>query len=145
MIYDLRNPLDGERIKKRIQRLLERGDATVELTEKKPQRSRAQNSYLHLLLGELALQTGNTIEWVKEEYYKKSCNRDLFVTRRADKMLGSAEVLRSSADLTTDEMTLSIERLKKWAAEGDIDLPDAEDRAWLDYIEKEITNNRMWL
>lgn len=145
MIYDLRNPLDGERFKKRIQRLLERGDATVELTEKKPQRSRAQNSYLHLLLGELALQTGNTIEWVKVEYYKKCCNRDLFVTRRADKMLGSAEVLRSSADLTTDEMTLSIERLKKWAAEGDIDLPDAEDRAWLDYIEKEINNNRMWL
>lgn len=145
MLYDLRNPLDGERFKKRIQRLLERGDATVELTEKKPQRSRAQNSYLHLLLGELALQTGNTIEWVKVEYYKKSCNRDLFVTRRADKMLGSAEVLRSSADLTTDEMTLSIERLKKWAAEGDIDLPDAEDRAWLDYIEKEINNNRMWL
>lgn len=145
MIYDLRNPLDGERFKKRIQRLLERGDATVELTEKKPQRSRAQNSYLHLLLGELALQTGNTIEWVKVEYYKKCCNRDLFVTRRADKMLGSAEVLRSSADLTTDEMALSIERLKKWAAEGDIDLPDAEDRAWLDYIEKEINNNRMWL
>lgn len=145
MIYDLRNPLDGERFKKRIQRLLERGDAKVELTEKKPQRSRAQNRYLHLLLGELALQTGNTIEWVKVEYYKKCCNRDLFVTRRADKMLGSAEVLRSSADLTTDEMTLSIERLKKWAAEGDIDLPDAEDRAWLDYIEKEINNNRMWL
>lgn len=145
MLYDLRNPLDGERFKKRIQRLLDRGDATVELTEKKPQRSRAQNSYLHLLLGELALQTGNTIEWVKVEYYKKSCNRDLFVTRRADKMLGSAEVLRSSADLTTDEMTLSIERLKKWAAEGDIDLPDAEDRSWLDYIEKEINNNRMWL
>lgn len=145
MLYDLRNPLDGERFKKRIQRLLERGDATVELTEKKPQRSRAQNSYLHLLLGELALQTGNTIEWVKVEYYKKSCNRDLFVTRRADKMLGSAEVLRSSADLTTDEMTLSIERLKKWAAEGGIDLPDAEDMAWLDYIEKEINNNRMWL
>lgn len=145
MLYDLRNPLDGERFKKRIQRLLERGDATVELTEKKPQRSRAQNSYLHLLLGELALQTGNTIEWVKVEYYKKCCNRDLFVTRRADKMLGSAEVLRSSADLTTDEMTLSIERLKKWAAVGGIDLPDAEDRAWLDYIEKEINNNRMWL
>lgn len=145
MIYDLHNPLDRERLKKRIGRLMDGESAIVELTEKKPQRSRAQNSYLHLLLGELALQTGNTIEWVKVEYYKKECNRDLFVTRRADKMLGTAEVLRSSADLTTDEMTLSIERLKKWASEGGIDLPDAEDRAWLDYIEKEITNNRMWL
>ena len=120
MIYDLHNPLDRERLKKRIGRLMDAESAIVELTEKKPQRSRAQNSYLHLLLGELALQTGNTIEWVKVEYYKKECNRDLFVTRRADKMLGTAEVLRSSADLTTDEMTLSIERLKKWASEGGI-------------------------
>ena len=70
MIYDLHNPLDRERLKKRIGRLLDGESAIVELTEKKPQRSRAQNSYLHLLLGELALQTGNTIEWVKVEYYK---------------------------------------------------------------------------
>lgn len=145
MIYQLNDPLDRERLKKRMARLLDKGEATIELVEKKPQRSRAQNSYLHLLLGELALQTGNTLEWVKVEYYKRACNRDLFVILKADKLLGQAEQIRSSADLTTEEMTISIDRLKRWAAEGGIDLPDAEDTAWLDYIEKEMNNNRMWL
>ena len=40
--------------------------AKVELTEKTA-RTRAQNSYLHLILGAFAMETGNTLDYVKTE------------------------------------------------------------------------------
>lgn len=41
--------------------------------------------------------------------------------------------------LDTGEMTTAIERFRNWAAEvAGIDLPDAEDQAWLDFISREM-------
>lgn len=146
MVYDLNTDIDRIRYEKRVKSLLNRR-AVVELSERKPRRTTPQNAYLHLLLGEFAMQTGNTLEWTKAEYFKRHCNAELFVIRKRDELTHrEVEVLRSSRDLDTGEMTTAIDRFKHWAAaECGIDLPDAEDREWLGYIEREMQYNREWL
>ena len=146
MIYDLNTDIDRTRFERRVVALLERR-VLVELSEKKQRRTTPQNAYLHLLIGEFAMQTGNTIEWVKQEYFKRHCNAELFVRTTLDKLTKmEIVVLRSSRDLDTGEMTTAIDRFKHWAAEEcGIELPDAEDREWLGYIEREIQHNRDWL
>lgn len=131
MLYDLHNPLDVQNARTRLD-LLIRKQVVVELTEKKPRRTIPQNAYLHLLLGYFASQTGDTLEWVKKVYYKNVCNPDIFVAERADKLAGRVRYLRSSADLTTEEMTTTIERFRNWSATtAGIYLPDAENEAEL--------------
>ena len=146
MVYDLNTDIDRIRYEKRVKSLLDRR-TVVELSERKPRRTTPQNAYLHLLLGEFAMQTGNTLEWTKAEYFKRYCNAELFVIRKHDELTHrEVEVLRSSRDLDTGEMTTAIDRFKHWAAaECGIDLPDAEDREWLGYIEREMHLNREWL
>lgn len=146
MIYDLNTDIDRARFERRVVALREKR-VLVELSEKKPRRTHPQNAYLHLLIGEFAMQTGNTLDWVKQEYFKRYCNAEMFVRRRTDDLTHKeVEVLRSSRDLDTGEMTTAIDRFKQWAAvECGIDLPDAEDREWLGYIEREMQHQREWL
>ena len=145
MIYDLSNPYDREKFKRRVNALYQRQNV-VELSEHKPRRTPPQNSYLHLLLGMFAMETGNTLEFVKQEYFKRLVNPDLFVERRYDKYLGEIEVLRSSRDLNTGDMTTAIERFRNWAAaEADIYLPAPNEQEFLDSIEREMQCKRTWL
>lgn len=145
-VYDLDTPIDRERYRRRAAALLDRR-VVVELSEHKPRRTCSQNSYLHLLLGEFAMQTGNRMEYVKSEYFKRACNAELFVRMQVDRITRKeVAVLRSSRDLDTGEMTTAIERFRNWAAEvAGIDLPDAEDRSWLEYIEREMQHQKVWL
>ena len=146
MIYDLNTDIDRARFERRVVALREKR-VLVELSEKKPRRTHPQNAYLHLLIGEFAMQTGNTLDWVKQEYFKRHCNAELFVRTQTDNLTRKeVEVLRSSRDLDTGEMTTAIDRFKQWAAvECGIDLPDAEDKEWLGYIEREMQHQREWL
>lgn len=146
MIYDLNTDIDCARFERRVVALREKR-VLVELSEKKPRRTHPQNSYLHLLLGEFAMQTGNNLQWVKVEYFKKHCNAELFVRKRTDKLTGKEiEVLRSSSDLDKGEMTTAIDRFKRWATiDCEIPLPEAEDKEWLGYIEREMQHQREWL
>lgn len=145
MIYDLHNDLDRTRFEQNFRILLERG-GVVEMTEKRPQRSLQQNRYLHLLLGEFAMQTGNTAEYVKRAYFKALCNADIFVVEKVDKWAGKVVELRSTADLTTAEMTTAIERFRNWSSsEGGIYLPAPNEKEWLLSIEIEMQRQKQWL
>lgn len=145
MIYNLSNPLDVQNAKTRLELLIKRG-CIVELTEKKQKRSLNQNAYLHLLLGYFASQTGNTLEWVKQQYYKKLCNPDIFIGEREDLFLGRVKYVRSSADLRTDEMNLSIERFRNWsAAEAGIYLPEATSEAEIAALQVEVERYKTYL
>lgn len=145
MVYDLSNSYDREKFKRRVNSLYQR-HSVVELSERKPRRTTPQNSYLHLLLGMFAMETGNTLEFVKQEYFKRLVNHDLFVEQRHDKFAGEIEVLRSSRDLNTGEMTTAIERFRNWSAsEADIYLPAPNEQEFLDSIEREMQCKRIWL
>ena len=142
MIYNTSNPLDKANFLLRAKKLAERG-VIVDLTEKKPRRSLPQNKYLHVILAYFGAQTGNTLEWVKQQYYKKLVNLDLFIREKEDKYLGRIKVLRSSADLDTAEMSLSIERFRNWAAqEAGIYIPSADEAILIQQREREIERNK---
>ena len=129
----------------RAKKLAESGKV-IELTEKKPRRSLPQNKYLHVILAYFGTQTGNTLEWVKQQYYKKLVNPDLFIREKEDKYLGRIKVLRSSADLDTAEMSLSIERFRNWAAqETGIYIPSADEAILIQQMEIEIERNKEFL
>lgn len=141
MIYDLGQPIDKERAERRFEQLKDKG-AVIDLTEKRLNRSLSQNSYLHLLLGWFAMEYGETLEYVKQNYFKRLVNSELFVESKEDKFLGSAEVLRSSSDLDTKEMTTAIDRFRDWSArEGGIYLPMANEHHFLQSIEIEMSKH----
>lgn len=145
MIYDTSNPLDNANFLLRAKKLAEIGKI-VELTEKKPRRSLPQNKYLHVILAYFGTQTGNTLEWVKQQYYKKLVNPDLFIREKEDKYLGKIKVLRSSADLDTSEFSLSIERFRNWAAqEASIYIPSSDEAILIQQMEIEIERNKEYL
>lgn len=145
MIYDTSNPLDKANFMLRAKKLVESGKV-IELTEKKPRRSLPQNKYLHVILAYFGAQTGNTLEWVKQQYYKKLVNPDLFIREKEDKYLGRIKVLRSSADLDTSEFSLSIERFRNWAAqEAGIYIPSADEAILIQKMEIEIERNKEFL
>lgn len=145
MIYNTSNPLDKANFLLRAKKLAESG-VIVDLTEKKPRRSLPQNKYLHVILAYFGAQTGNTLEWVKQQYYKKLVNPDLFIREKEDKYLGKIKVLRSSADLDTSEFSLSIERFRNWAAqEAGIYIPSADEAMLVQQMEIEIERNKEFL
>ena len=101
MIYDLNKPLDRDRFAARVQHLMDRS-AMVEMTEK-AYRTGNQNRYLHALIGAVALEVGETLDYVKRVYYKMTANYSLFVLVKDDKLLGEqVTVLRRRAQRTTD-------------------------------------------
>ena len=145
MIYDTSNPLDKANFLLRAKKLAESG-RIIEMSEKKPRRSLPQNKYLHVILAYFGTQTGNTLEWVKQQYYKKLVNPDLFIREKEDKYLGKIKVLRSSADLDTSEFSLSIERFRNWAAqEAGIYIPSADEAILIQQMEIEIERNKEYL
>lgn len=144
-LFNLSNPLDNANFLLRAKKLAESGKI-VELTEKKPRRSLPQNKYLHVILAYFGTQTGNTKEWVKQQYYKKLVNPDLFIREKEDKYLGKIKVLRSSAALDISEFSLSIERFRNWAAqEAGIYIPSADEAILIQQMEICIERDKNFL
>lgn len=144
MLYDLKNPLDRERFKRRCNALYTKG-CIVDLSEK-TSRSNSQNRYLHCLLGYLGIETGNDMDYVKEVFYKRAANRDLFVRQKDDELLGKVEYLRSSADLSKEEFSLSIDRLRDWSSQvAGIYLPSPDEESFLASIEVEMSRYKQWI
>lgn len=145
MKYDGDNPLHAQQARSKLEKLIKE-QKVFELTEKKPKRTTQQNKYLHTLLGFFACETGNTLEYVKQNYYKKLVNPSIFTRRINDKFLGDVEILRSSSDLDTAEMTTSIERFRNWAsAECGIYLPSPDEERLLQLMEIEIDRNKNYI
>lgn len=144
MLYDLSKDIDVSRIQKRISELLKKG-ALVELSEKR-EASLSQNAYLHLLLGYIATEVGETLEYVKERYYKLECNRDLFVKERKDKIVGDTRYIRSTSELDSSEKSLSIERLRDWSSQTlSLYLPEPNEEGFLREIKLELSRNKRFL
>lgn len=110
MQYNLSSQLDVARIQERLNALLKKG-AVVELTEK-AFKTPNQNRYAHLLMGMVGLEVGEPLEYVKVEYFKKLCNRDIFVRMKEDKFVGQIEEMRSFTDLSMEETSSPLTGLR---------------------------------
>lgn len=114
----------------------------VEIKEVRPKRSLNQNNYLHLLLGGFGQHFGYTLEEAKAIY--KELNSDIYKYTR--EVRGKTHTFyRSSADLTKDEMTKSIDVLREWSDKAGYPLPTATDQEWLRQIENEIERSSYYL
>ena len=145
MNFDLSRELDRVQFKERCNFLYRQG-VLVELTEKRGKRTLKQNSYLHLLLAYFALQYGERMEYIKQEFFKRHVNADLFLREKEGKGIGKYYVLRSSADLDTKEMTTAIDRFRDWASkEVGVYLPTPEEHGLIGEMEREVEMNKRWI
>ena len=143
MTYNLDNKFDRERFRTRCDYLMERR-AAVDLTEH-TFRSTSQNRYLHLLIGLVALEVGETVEYVKANHFKRMVNPDIFIVMKDDRFLGQVETLRSSADLTKEEMSTAIDRFKTWGRLQGWAMPDPGDTEILRQLEIEMSRQNRYL
>ena len=142
MIYNLTNEYEVPKFKEKVAKLLSE-QATVELKKVYPKRSLAQNNYLHLLLGYFGSEYGLSIEEVKLDIFKRTCNPDLFKRSGTNKKGLRVEFLRSTAELSTAEMTTAIERFRNWSsAVAGIYLPSANEQEFLIHIRQVIEENK---
>lgn len=140
MKYDLHNAMDKARFTKRVERALS-VSGIVEFSELKG-RTRSQNAWLHLTIAYVASQCGYESEYVKEMYYKRAANAELYVRKREDRRIGVVEYLRSSSELTKEEMSLSLDRWADWCANvAEIPLPAPTEGELLDWVEVEVSRD----
>lgn len=118
----------------------------VELTEKQPQRTLAQNNYCHVVISYFASQYGITAEEAKVDFFKRKINPDIFIRERTNKQGKVVKYLRSTRDLDKDEMSLAITRFRDWcSADANIYIPSGEEYEYLIYCQQEIDKSREYL
>lgn len=145
MLFNLKSEYDVPKFKAYVNRLYQER-AVVEVKKKHPGRTLSQNSYLHLLLGYFATEYGCSRDEAKIDFYKRTANRELFERKQTNKQGREITYLRSSADLSTAEMTLSIERFRNWSAsEAGIYLPAANEHQMLLYAQQAAERSREFL
>ena len=143
MLYDLSSEFQRKAFLARVDNLMEKG-AVVEMTEKTV-RSPNQNRYLHLLIGIVAIETGNTLEDVKREYFKALVNPDIFRSYKTDTRGNTIAVYRSTAAVSKEEMSMAIDRFKRWGAQNGIYMPNPDDASLLKAIEIEMGRMKSYL
>lgn len=146
MKYDLNKKEEVEAAKEYFDKLLSQ-KSLVEINKKFPHRTYSQNNYLHLLLSYAAMEYGETLEYFKQYVWKREVNPDIFITQYVNTKTGEVrDEWRSSADLTTKEMSVAVDRLIDFASkEMALELPDADHFDHLRYIENEIEKNKKYL
>lgn len=145
MIFNLNNPHEHEKFKEYVNKLFAQR-AVVEVKKRLPNRSLSQNSYLHLLLGFFACELGYSLDEVKLDYFKKTCNRDLFERKKINKQGREITYMRSSSELTTGEMTTAIERFRNYSsAQAGVYLPAPSENEFLIHIQQEVERNKEYI
>ena len=145
MVYDLNNPYDADKFRKRVAELLHRGGG-VELRRIHQQRTMAQNRYLHLILGYFASEFGLSMDEVKVDYFKRTVNADIFKAKRVNRKGREVGYLRSTAELDTGEMTTAIDRFRNWSASvAGLYLPSANEQEALLWVQKQIESDKDYL
>ena len=127
MLLDLTKQFEINKAETKLSQLIKKG-AKIELTEKKAMRSVKQNSYLHAILTIFSVEYGETIEYTKQTIFKATVNAELFIYERTNKKTGEIrEDLKSTKNISKDEMNIAIERFRNFASENGIYIMDAEE------------------
>jgi hypothetical protein len=146
MIYNLIHDIEKQKARERLEWLISK-EKRIDLTELRKTRSLPQNAYLHLLLSYFALEVGETMQFIKQDMFKRKVNPDIFKFERINPKSGKKRIeWKSTADLDTKQMTDAIDRFKNWSLKNTgIRLPEANEQQFLDHIQNEIDQNKQWL
>lgn len=141
MLYNLSSEIDKAKAKKRFDELIEKG-VKIELTEKRKKITLSQNSYLHLILSWVCLETGYDMFTVKQKIFKQMVNPQIFI-KKDNGVLGEMTTLRSINDCNTKEITTAIEAFRIFSNdEAGIYIPTPNETAFLDEIETRISQSQ---
>lgn len=116
----------------------------VEIKKFSPKRSINQNSYLHVLLGAFGAHFGWTMEEAKGVYKRLPGNKEVYIEHFDDRGV-QFEYERSSAALTKEEMTKTIDTLRTWSKKMGYPLPSADEKEWLMRLENEVEKASFYL
>jgi hypothetical protein len=147
MIYDFSNIVSKAKFDFRVERDKEAGNL-VEYITKRPVRSNQQNRYLHgVVLPYFAIEYGETVEYIKEEYFKKIVNKELFKTTYTNTKNGEVrEDWLSTKDLDTKQMSVAIDRFRDYASkEAGIYIPEANEEEFIKHCMEQISQHDRYL
>ena len=145
MIYNLQNEYEVPKFREKMETLITDG-SMVDVKKIHPRRSIAQNNYLHLILGYFGSEYGLSIEEVKLDIFKRTCNAELFKRSHSNKKGLKVEFLRSTSELSTAEMTTAIERFRNWSSSvAGIYLPSPDEQEFLLHCRKMIEENKEFI
>lgn len=145
MIFNLGNPYELEKYKEYVNTLYSKR-AVVEVKEKKHNRTLKQNAYLHVILSYFACEYGCSVEEAKLDFYKRLCNKDVFLRQHTNKNGLKVSTVRSTSELDTFEMTNTIERFRNWAsATAGIYLPSPRENDFLVHCQQVIEKHRNYI
>lgn len=145
MIYDTTNEFGRGKLKEACIKALAT-PGLYELKKKKAPKTLKQNSYLHVIISFFASQYGCTEEEAKIDFFKREANRVTFEREITNKRGQNVKILRSTADLDREEMSLVIDRFRNWSAMvAGIYLPSPNEQEALIYCMNEIENNSTYL
>lgn len=131
MRYDLSRDTEATEAQQFLANCILR-DKLIELKIVRPTRSLKANAYYHLLLGICGSEWGYSLAEMKT-MHKRDISPNIFIYYKNDKPF-----TRSSADLTSKELSDSIEQLKKYASEHSLTLPEPNNEEALNYWQNEI-------
>ena len=142
MIYDLNDPRQYMDALDFIEHA-KQNNIQISLENKKQQRTTQQNKYYWLILRYFGLQYGCTK--TEAEYYSKQiCNPDIFCRKKKDKEDRIIYIVRSTSQLTKQEMISAINNFSVWCSQRQIELPRPEDKEMLRYAEQQVERNLSW-
>lgn len=125
MKYNLEERNQRKKFVKVANNLLKNKRHCVELIDRSNSTPK-QNDYIHVLFRIMAHETGVTEEYAKSVYFKDFANHDIFYTVSKDMLTGNmVKRIRSSAELSIEEMRHAIRNYIKWAADNGYYLPEA--------------------
>lgn len=146
MKYNLKTPIDQQKFKEKCNAHFKSGDF-VELRKVNLGRSLSQNAYLHLIIGWFAVEYGDTIDYVKEDIFKKKVNKAIFDTEFHNRVTGEVRTgLRSTKALDSKEMTIAIDRFRDYASkECGIYLPQPGEKEFLKHVQIEMEKHLRYI
>lgn len=144
MLFNPQNQYDIQKADEYYKKL-RNGDEPFEITRKSKKRALSQNAYLHLILGFFSCEYGCSVAEAKVDFFKRDVNLSIFCPNGERRKDGKPK-LRSSADLTTAEMTIAIERFRNWSISvAGIYLPSPNEHQFLIYAEQEMQRNQEFI
>ena len=142
MLFNLNNEYEKEKFKEYCSEQYKKG-GIVEVKRKHPQRSIAQNAYLHVVIAYWASEYGCTMEEAKVRFFKELVNPDIFWTEMTNRRGMKIKRLKSSSELDKAEMTIAIERFRNWASQNEelpVYIPAPHEQEALVYAMQRIEN-----
>lgn len=138
MIYDLRIAEDQEAFKQHANDLYKRM-AKVELRESRQKRSLSQNAIFHLWVAVIAEHFGELdLALMKDELKRLHLGERVYYSAITGE---ERTTINRTRDLSQDEMTDFLTRLKTWAeSEYGILLPSPEDREAFNAMQQRYNN-----